>query len=255
VCRSPRAQALHAAQQLDLVPQPRLRARVEYVQLELAQLRQRRSRLQLADDSQRVDLPHRHRTPQPGEAQHKLPIVLRHLVIREPEVLLQPLQKLRLEDVPKTIERIARQPDQLRPAEAQAAHMLHLLDQRGRAHALGQPHAHGTIRHLAGDVHRRKVLPDELQHQQLVEVCVEQRPHDGVQLPVMIVRALGEVDVHRALIVRPAGLARQPPASATALQSMQPRQTCRPGRTSIAVVDIPSRTSIATKPDTTRSEV
>ena len=42
----------------------------------------------------------------------------------------------------------------------------------------------------------REVLPDKLQHEQLVEVSVEQRAGNGIQLPVMIVRASGEVDNH-----------------------------------------------------------
>jgi hypothetical protein len=44
----------------------------------------------------------------------------------------------------------------------------------------------------------REVFPDELEHEELVEVGVEQRADDGVKLPVVVVGALGEVDVHRA---------------------------------------------------------
>ena len=41
-----------------------------------------------------------------------------------------------------------------------------------------------------------EVFPDELQHEELVEVGIEERANDGVELPVVVVRAFGEVDVH-----------------------------------------------------------
>ncbi len=44
-----------------------------------------------------------------------------------------------------------------------------------------------------------KPLPDELEHQELVEVCVEKRAGDGVQLPVVIVGAAREVDDHNEI--------------------------------------------------------
>ena len=43
---------------------------------------------------------------------------------------------------------------------------------------------------------RGKMLPDELQHQQLVEIRIQQRTRDGIEFPVMVVRAPGEVDNH-----------------------------------------------------------
>src|ERR1700675_3689712 len=43
------------------------------------------------------------------------------------------------------------------------------------------------------------MLPDKLQHQQLVEISVEQRARDRVQFPVVIVRPLCEVHDHELL--------------------------------------------------------
>jgi hypothetical protein len=49
-----------------------------------------------------------------------------------------------------------------------------------------------------------KVLPDELQHEQLVKVRIQQRPHNRIQLPVMVVRALGKVHIHLgSLMLKP----------------------------------------------------
>ena len=40
------------------------------------------------------------------------------------------------------------------------------------------------------------MLPDELEHEKLVEIGVEQRARDGIHLPVVIVRAPGKIDNH-----------------------------------------------------------
>ena len=75
--------------------------------------------------------------------------------------------------------------------------MLHLRDKSMGVDLVGEADGCGAVDDLAGDVDGGEVLPDELQHEQLVEVGVEQRAHDGVELPVVVVRALGEVDVHK----------------------------------------------------------
>ena len=75
--------------------------------------------------------------------------------------------------------------------------MVHLGDEGVGVDLVGEAHARGAVDDLAGDVDGREVLPDELEHEQLVEVGVEQRADDGVELPVVVVRALGEVDVHK----------------------------------------------------------
>jgi hypothetical protein len=43
------------------------------------------------------------------------------------------------------------------------------------------------------------MLPDELEHQQFVEIGIEQRPDNRVQFPIVVVRPAGEVDDHRKL--------------------------------------------------------
>ena len=47
------------------------------------------------------------------------------------------------------------------------------------------------------------MLPDELQHEQLVEIRIEQRPRDGIELPVVVVRAPGQIDDHTCNFTRP----------------------------------------------------
>jgi hypothetical protein len=41
------------------------------------------------------------------------------------------------------------------------------------------------------------MFPDELQHQQLVEIGIKQGSNDRVQFPVVVVRPLREVHDHR----------------------------------------------------------
>jgi hypothetical protein len=47
-------------------------------------------------------------------------------------------------------------------------------------------------------VELREVFPNELQHQQLIKIGVEQRSRDRVELPVVVMRPLSEIDDHRA---------------------------------------------------------
>jgi hypothetical protein len=56
---------------------------------------------------------------------------------------------------------------------------------------------------VGGAVDKRKrsggfgeLLPDKLEHQELVKIGVEQRPRNGVQLPVVVMGAPREVDNH-----------------------------------------------------------
>jgi hypothetical protein len=46
------------------------------------------------------------------------------------------------------------------------------------------------------------MLPDELQHQQFLEICIEQGTCNRIQLPVMVMRAPGEVDDHKIDLLR-----------------------------------------------------
>jgi hypothetical protein len=43
-----------------------------------------------------------------------------------------------------------------------------------------------------------KVLPDELEHEELVEIGVEQRSRDRIEPPVVVVRSPGKINNHDA---------------------------------------------------------
>jgi len=40
------------------------------------------------------------------------------------------------------------------------------------------------------------MLPDELEHQELVEIGIKQRARDRVEFPVMVMRAPGNINYH-----------------------------------------------------------
>ena len=114
--------------------------------------------------------------------------------------MFEPGEELRLEDEAGSIERVAREPYQLGPAKAEAAYVLHLGDEGLARDVVGETHRPRSIDDLADDLDLGEVLPDELQHQQLVEVRVEQRADDRVQTPVMVVGPLGEVHIHVGIV-------------------------------------------------------
>jgi hypothetical protein len=45
------------------------------------------------------------------------------------------------------------------------------------------------------------LLPDELEHQELVKIGVQQRPRNRVQFPIVVMSAPGEVDDHDVTIL------------------------------------------------------
>ena len=92
--------------------------------------------------------------------------------------------------------RVAGEPDQLGFAEAKLARGFELLAQLRDADDFAQAHRSGAIDEREGGARAGEMLPDELEHEELVEIGVEQGAGDGIHLPVVIVRAAGEIDNH-----------------------------------------------------------
>ena len=76
---------------------------------------------------------------------------------------------------------------------------LELLAQLLDADDFAEAHGGRAVDQGESCVRLRKMLPDELEHQEFVEISVEQRARDGIHLPVVIVRAPGEIDNHDSL--------------------------------------------------------
>ena len=186
----------NAAQAFHLFPEPRLGAGVENVEFELAQMLERGARLQFADLGERVDLPHRRSRPEALEAELQLAVADGELIVGEPEIVLQPIEEGRLEDAAAAEEAVAGEPDQFGLAETQLARGFKLLAQLCEADDFAQAHRRGAIDERECGAGAGEMLPDELEHEELVEIGVEQGARDGIHLPVVIVRAAGEVDNH-----------------------------------------------------------
>jgi hypothetical protein len=80
--------------------------------------------------------------------------------------------------------------------EAQPPRCFQLFPQLIDVYNLAQPHRGRTVEQRERHVGLWKLLPDELKHQQLVEIRVQQGAGYRVQFPVVIVRASGKVDNH-----------------------------------------------------------
>src|SRR6516225_3140808 len=71
--------------------------------------------------------------------------------------------------------------------------MVQLLLELTRVDEPGKLDGLGAVENAEGDLDMAVAAEDRLRHQQLVEIGVEHRAHDGVDLPVMIVDAGGNV--------------------------------------------------------------
>ncbi|MNV98994.1 hypothetical protein D3C71_1943100 [compost metagenome] len=71
--------------------------------------------------------------------------------------------------------------------------MIELLAQFLLIDLVGEPHRLRAVDQREGRVHIRIELPDHLQHQQLVEIRVEQAAHDRVELPGMVIDTPGDI--------------------------------------------------------------
>src|ERR1700722_2615714 len=131
----------------------------------------------------------------------ELTVLNGQFVVRQPEIAFQPLQKGRFKNSAASVERVACQPDQLRPAQSKAARVLHLVYELLTRKHVSQANRRGAVEQGKRYVRFRIVLPDELEHQQFIKISVEQGPCYGIEFPVVVVRPLGEVHDHGRTIL------------------------------------------------------
>ena len=121
------------------------------------------------------------------EGQFVLSVAALEFVFRQLEVR-QPFDEVGLEDLANAVERVARQPDSLARRETQRAGVVELRPKLGLGNLVGDPHRGGAVDDAEGDGRVAMLAPDHLQHEQLVEVCVEQGPQDRIEPERMVVR-------------------------------------------------------------------
>jgi len=191
------AQLWDAAEPLHLFPKAGLRPRVKDIELELAQVLEGGPRSQFADDGERVDLPHRGFGPEAAKVEAYLAVIdPAELVIGKAEAVLQPVEKLGFKNATPPVKGVTGEPYQLGLVIAQLSCVLEVLAQLFETDDAGQAHVARTVYERKRRLDGGEVLPDELQHEQFVEIVVEQRPDDRVDFPVVVMRAPREVDDH-----------------------------------------------------------
>ena len=209
--------ALQDAQPLDLAPELRLGAGVEHVEIEAAHAAHGGAGAQLVDDRKRGDFPHGRLAPETLEAELVLAVATGQLVRRQAKSL-QPFHERRLENLLRAVEGVAGEPDQLVLGEPQGSGVVELVDEFTLFDDVGEAHRGCAVdeleRHLAVAVQP----PDHLQHQDFVEIGVEQRAHDGVDAERVVVDAGREIGDH-VLHVRRGGFGGKGGGLAAALRS------------------------------------
>ena len=74
--------------------------------------------------------------------------------------------------------------------------MLQLLQHLVALDHVGQPQRRGAVADAERYLRGGKVLPDKLQHQQLIEVSVQQGADHRIQIPIVVMRPLGKINDH-----------------------------------------------------------
>src|SRR5580692_10888350 len=107
------------------------------------------------------------------KAKRQLTVLYRQLKIGKPEIRLQPLKKRLLKDASASIEGVAGEPDQLRLVKLEPTRLVQLLPQLANVNEIAQPHRTGAIHQCERSLCFGEILPDKLQHQQLVEIRIQ----------------------------------------------------------------------------------
>jgi hypothetical protein len=79
-----------------------------------------------------------------------------------------------VEDLFYAVEGVAGEPDEFGAAEAEGSDVFELVAEGGGGDAFGEPDVMGAVVYLAGYMGLREIFPDELEHEELVEVGIEE---------------------------------------------------------------------------------
>ncbi len=120
------------------------------------------------------------------EIQLILPVALEKLVFGQ-LVARKPGEEFRLEDLRAAVEGVTRKPDVFLLGEAQGTRVIELLAQFHLVDLFRQPHRLRAVDERKRRVDFRIEFPDHLQHQQLVEIRIDQAADDRIEFPGVIV--------------------------------------------------------------------
>ena len=148
-------------------------------------------------------LPHCRMRPGAVEAKLVLAVAFAQLVGGQGEAA-EEVDEAGFEDVAPAVERVAGKPDQLVGVEAQGADVVELGDKFVAVDDVGEADRARAVLQPEGNGCRRLQLPDHLQHQELVEIRVEQRADDRIDAEGVVVGAPREIRAHSTSTLRAA---------------------------------------------------
>src|SRR6056297_1532264 len=194
-------ETLEPAQPLDLFPELRHGAGIEYLEFELAEITQYRPAPKLHEHGQGGNLPEH--DLRPASLEGKLVLVAHTLEVvgRQPKVL-EPFHEVGPEHLPFAIERVAPEPCRFAAAERERSDVIELFAKLALVDEPGQRHRRGSVDEREGDARVWPVAEHRLAHQELVEIGIDERPNDRVDLPFVVPDTGGDIDHARFVAAR-----------------------------------------------------
>ena len=193
------AQARQLPQPLHLLPHLGLCAGIKHIEREITERAHGAARAQLVDDGERRDFPERRVHPAAMKIQLILPVALEKLIFRQ-LIARQPGEEFRLENLRAAVKRVTRKPDVFLFGKTQGACMIELFAQLHLVDFFRQPHRLRAVDQRKRRVDLRIELPDHLQHQELVEIRIDQAADDRVEFPGMIMDTGGYIGLRHTRI-------------------------------------------------------
>ena len=124
--------------------------------------------------------------PRAVEMQFVLAVYLAKLIFRKAKCG-EPVDEIRRKHLGLAVERITGEPNQLFLAEPDSAGVIELGAKLSLVNDLGETDVPAAIDDRKDRMLVRVECPDHLQHQQFVEIRIEQAAHDRVEPPAMII--------------------------------------------------------------------
>jgi len=133
------------------------------------------------------------------EVEGELAILDGEFVVGKPKICFEPLEEGGFEHATITIEGVSGEPDQFRFVKTAFAGLLQMLTKNTDRYKLCETDVSRAIDERERRLGARKTFPDELEHQEFVEIGVEQGAGNGIDFPVMVVSPARKIDDHESI--------------------------------------------------------
>ena len=191
------AQPVNRPQLFDLFPQLGHGTGIEHLQFKPPHILQHGPGPQFHQHRQCRNFPHHHFGPLALKRQVKLAALLFQMIGRQLQ-MLKPLDEIGAEHLAFAVKGVAAQKGAFAAAEPQGADMVQLLAQFTLINQIGKADRQVAVYQAEPHQRVRPIAENRLAHQELVEIGVDQRPHNRVDLPFVVIDPGGDID-HLAL--------------------------------------------------------